>query len=178
MTARPLPVTIDVLKLVDRGQELAGSLALRRMPRLCEALVDDAGEAHLVLVFERDQARRATVTGSVRASVALACQRCLQPMPLTLEARVALAVCLSEEEAAALPDDYDPLLLEETPQRLAELVEDELILALPALARHEDTPDCEPVSVTIGASAVEQGGEGRRPNPFAVLDVLKKRDEN
>lgn len=178
MTGRPLPVTIDVLKLVDRGQELVGSLSLRQMPRLCESLVESEGDVAVELGFGRDEGRRAVITGRLRADVHLICQRCLQPMSLMLDATVALGVCSTEEEISTLPEAYDPLLLGDSPQRLAELVEDELILALPTLARHQNAPGCAPVSVSVGVSAVEQVEESRQPNPFAVLGVLKNRDDS
>ncbi len=179
MTVRPLPVTIDVLKLVDRGQELSGTLPLRQMTRLLENLVDDQGDVSVVLIFGRDQGRRRVVTGRIQATVQLTCQRCLRAMPYHIDAEVALGVCRSEDEVAVLSEAYDPLLLTESPQRLSELVEDELILALPTLARHESAPDCRPVSVTFGeAASLPDDSAPEKPNPFAVLDVLKKRDDS
>jgi methionyl-tRNA formyltransferase len=72
-------------------------------------------------------------------------------------------------EAEALPDAYDPLLLETPLIRPRDLIEDELILAVPAVPRHAEG-SCAP-------PAFEAGGEDalvERPNPFAALAALKR----
>ena len=51
---------------------------------------------------------------------------------------------------------------------LQELVEDELILALPIIARHENDSECRPYT------AEEPGGDGYQPDkPLAALASLK-----
>ena len=69
-----------------------------------------------------------------------------------------------EEDVLALSRSVD----------LLELVEDELILALPIVPRHETCP--EPLVVSKEASAhIKEEGPGERDHPFAVLAQLKKR---
>ncbi|KPJ94933.1 MAG: hypothetical protein AMJ53_04110, partial [Gammaproteobacteria bacterium SG8_11] len=98
-----------------------------------------------------------------------------------------LGVVASLAEARNLPENYEPLVADHGPLSLAELVEDEILLALPAIAMH-----AEPCSMSGAKNAtVEQRkaadsmynpptadfivtDEGK-PNPFAVLADLKEK---
>jgi uncharacterized protein len=74
----------------------------------------------------------------------LCCQRCLGVFPLAVEQPVNLALVESPDQARDLPTEYDPLLLPFGDRiDLGELVSEELILALPVVARHADEAWCE-----------------------------------
>jgi uncharacterized protein len=88
----------------------------------------------------------------------LTCQRCLQPVRHELAARVELMALVDESALSQLPGDVEPLLTGGQPVRLADLVEDEALLALPIVASH---PGCLPPS--HDKSRDEDG------HPFAVL---------
>ena len=68
----------------------------------------------------------------------------------------------SEADVLVISRDFDAL----------SLVEDELILALPLVPRHDNCPQSLPDSAVD--AAFEQASE--RPNPFAALAALKKGD--
>jgi uncharacterized protein len=75
-----------------------------------------------------------------------------------------------EAAEAGLPPDYEPLLLPEDGMlRPAELVEDELILAVPVVAI---SPGSEALERDWPATADEMA----EASPFAALGALKKRD--
>jgi len=57
--------------------------------------------------------------------------------------------------------------------RVATLVEDELLLSLPVVARHDDESPCRPTSQRFGP---DDEAVAERDNPFAVLERLKKDD--
>ena len=81
-----------------------------------------------------------------------------------------LGLIREEADEAGLPEGYEPLLLsEDGALRPAELVEDELILAVPV------------VPVKPGTEAMERDWpvreeEQRQASPFAALARLKKQD--
>jgi uncharacterized protein len=105
------------------------------------------------------------------APVQLRCERCLQGVPCTVHARRRIRFVKDEQTAAqldALDDEEDVLAL---PERLdlRELIEEELILALPLAPRHED---CHlPAAAAEGQPASQ---ERATPHPFAALAALKK----
>ncbi len=109
---------------------------------------------------------------ALEVDVTVTCQRCLEPMPQHLSSENTLAVVWTDEQAAHLPRHLDPLILEDEPCRLWDLVEDELILALPAFSYH-DTEACnDSMSGYTDPSPKEAAGE-EKPNPFEVLAQLK-----
>lgn len=160
-----LPATVDAIRLADTGTRLAGEIPLKAMPRLRDQCLDDRGEASVDLFFERsaDRALR-RIRGHISAKVRVACQRCLEPMTLTLEAEPSLLVVKAEEHPELLAEDAE-LLVAGKPVSLNELVEDELLLAMPMIPMHE-LSECP-------ASASLQAQQRSRASPFAVLDKLK-----
>lgn len=170
MSYGPLPKRVDPRKLAEREAELQGSLELKSMPELCTLLVDDEGSVDVELRFALDEQKLRTLTGGAKATVRQQCQRCLEPVEVELEANFSLAVVLNEEQAKNLPRYYDPLLLEEDVD-IAALVQEELILSLPAVAYHQN---CD-VKLSYGESDVTAGEQEDKPNPFSVLASLKQK---
>lgn len=144
MRTPSLPNKIDPWRLVAEGGRLAGSLALTALPRLAAALHRVDGMASVALTAGVDRRGVHFIQGVVRTTeVELVCQRCLGVLRLPLEATVSLGLARDEAEADRLPEDYEPLLVAGGGIGVADLVEDELLLALPQIPRHEDGRDCE-----------------------------------
>ena len=170
MSYGPLPKRVDPRKLAEREAEITGQIELQSMPELSTFLVDSVGSANVELRFALDEQRLRTVTGNARAKIRQVCQRCLEPVSIDIEAEFNLAVVLNEEQAKNLPRSYDPLLVEGD-LSLASLVEEELILSLPAVPYHRD---CS-VQTSFGeVDLVDEAGQDEKPNPFSVLATLKK----
>jgi uncharacterized protein len=139
------------------------------MPRLRDVLCETDADAEFRLAFRRDGGR-AVVTGEVRARLALPCQRCLGPLVHQVDAPVSLALVSGMDEARELPERYDPLLITEPLLRLADLIEDELLLDLPQIPMHAPE-ECGARQADTGA-----GRAPERENPFAVLAALRRND--
>jgi len=187
-----LPDLLDPRKAVAQGAAFEGTIEVERLPRLCELLWrTEAGSAKAQfepttaafrLEFGRDDDRRPVVTGRIQSLLPLRCQRCGQGFNLRVDAEVNLALAAGIDEANALPDGYDPLLVEDRLMRPSELIEDELILAIPAIPRHPDD-ECEPPTV---ASPTVRADESVAPNPergpsqhpFASLAALRARRDD
>ncbi len=170
MSYGPFPKRVDPRKLAERETELKGQIELQSMPELCSLLVDSDGYADVELRFALDEQKLRTVTGHARAEVRQECQRCLEPVSVELEAEFNLAVVLNEEQAKNLPRYYDPLLIEDDVV-LASLVEEELILSLPAVAYHED---CSIQTAFGEVDVPDEVEQVKHDNPFSVLANLKK----
>ena len=157
-----LPDVIDPLALAQKRRRLRGEIPLQQMDRLAESLFSMQGNARLELQFDKS-GRQASITGYVEAMLTLQCQCCLGEMTLPVKSKVNLGVVTSVDEALRLPESMEPLLLDaESEVALADIVQDELLLAIPAIPRHANcqlsgVPDSKP----------------EKPHPFAGLADLK-----
>lgn len=130
-----------------------------------------------------------TATGSMRpdgaageqvwlaltAEVALpqTCQRCLGPVEVPVSFEREFRFVASEEVAAAEDEESEEdVLVLSRDFNLLELVEDELLMALPVVPKHDVCPGTVKLQVA-DPDFVEESQE--KPNPFAVLEQLKKR---
>ncbi len=165
-----LPTLIDPLALAERGVRLSGALTPEALERLGPLLASTRGSIAVDLEFGIDAGGHRVLTGNVVAELRLECQRCLAPMDLRVEHEVRLALVGSLDEAARLSADYEPLLCGEEPRKLADLVEDELLLALPQVPRHAEEACANSVGLDSGAAV----DEDQAASPFAVLARLKR----
>lgn len=166
-----LPVSVDAIKFADQDVEIKGVLAVGEFKRLVELLLDSSGEASIDLRFFRDEMSKRVIQGTVSVTVKLECQRCLDEVDVEIRSDINLALVFSDEEAKALPKEYDPLIVVPDEEiSLVDLVEEELLLNLPDFAYHEND-DC-------GISYKKQSDdlvadEVKKENPFSVLNGLK-----
>jgi len=168
-----LPLSLDLLQSARRDVSLTGRLAVEKLTRLKPSLATDEGEVAVALRIYLDaDHRRVLVAGTMEAKLQLVCQRCMKPMSFSVQARPQLAWVKSEDEALELPEQYEPLLAPEGRVELAELVSDELLLALPLVPRHEDGAGC---GKTAKAAKPERATPAEdRKKPFAALASLKR----
>ena len=175
MLSEPLPSTLDVRKAATRGVDVKGTLKPLDLQRFRGLLADDSGAIEAVLSFSRDEENRYLVAVSVVVEVQVICQRCLEPMALLVAGENTLAIVWTDEEAAHLPRHLEPLIVNEEAYSLWDVVEDELILAMPPFSYH-DLADCKQIEAGLSPPPDEEVG-GNRPNPFDVLAQLKPGSE-
>ncbi len=172
------PRHLDIKAFAQASAQLQGQAPLTDWPRLLkEQLADSQAES---AVRWRLQGRMLAVTGgapqvslTMRAEVDLTrqCQRCLTPVVEPLSAERNFLFVADEATAEALDEDSeDDVLVISRDFDALSLVEDELILALPLVPRHEVCPD------TLPQAAIDKDFDAAadRPNPFAALAALKK----
>jgi len=171
------PLRLDVAAFAKDAGQLEGHWPLNDLLRLQDAAHPDAlpGDADKVAWQARGEWRRASggegqpwlhVTGS--AQMALVCQRCLGQVIEPLNVARSFLFVPGEDAAAQLDaDSEDDVLALTRALDLRELIEDELLLALPLVPRHATCPEPLPL-----AQAPELADD--RPNPFAVLANLKR----
>jgi uncharacterized protein len=106
--------------------------------------------------------------------VRLICQRCLQAFGWPVASEFKLAFVADEAAEAGLPPDYDAVLLGYERPSLRDMVEDELLLALPLVPMHPSKEDCGPLGQSAASEECLVSAEDVR-QPFAVLkDLLSK----
>lgn len=168
-----LPESVDAWRMVSARRSFQGVLPIAGLPRLGEALAGTEGTAHYELDFGRDEFGTAYLAVRVQAPLTLTCQRTLEPFVLPVTVDSQLGLIRSEREESALPPGFEPLLVADDGKlSLADVIEDELLLALPLVPVN---PDSQLPEEVVGPAPEEISGEGRSDNPFAVLRELKKR---
>jgi len=167
-----LPDHLDPWRFADLAKRVTGSFALRDLSRLCDALADSQGDVSFDVEFIRDGQHRACLSGTVEALLILECQRCLETMCMPVKSRVYLAFVEGLDEAELLPDEIDPQLVENGRIVFKDLIEDELLLALPQVPMHPPH-ECAPVSDKL----VDDEQLVVQESPFAVLSELKRHDK-
>lgn len=180
MKSRPVdPRRLDVEAFAKDAGTLEGDWPLPSLDRLADAAHAEARPDELARVRWQARGERREVRGGLPQTwlhvqadtrLALVCQRCLGPVEAGIAAERSFLFVAGEEAAAQLDaDSEDDVLALTRALDLRELVEDELLLALPLVPRHERCP--EPLPAAAG-ELPEEGAE--RANPFAVLAALKR----
>ncbi len=148
-------------------------LKLDTMARLTGLLADNCGDVDVDLQFDIDAQGISYMRGRLSAQVRLVCQRCMEPVAVSLETDIAVGFAASEERALTMPESYEAHVLAEETVVLSELIEDELILAIPIVAVHPQQ-SCQPwfEKQQEELSGIEEVTE--KKNPFAVLASLKR----
>lgn len=163
-----LPKIVDPRKLVATASQFKRNIRPSDMPRIAEASLA-VGEVSVDLLFDRDEQGRPELTGSLHASLSLECQRCLEPVTLEVDSDVHLAIVWDEAQAKALPKSIDPWIVDSEEEDLAAIIEEEIFLQLPVVARHEH--DClSPELLSVGE---QEDTQDEKQNPFSVLAKMK-----
>ncbi|MGR9115231.1 MAG: YceD family protein [Gammaproteobacteria bacterium] len=165
-----LPEFIDPLNFADKGRELIGRIDLSSLDRLAEMLADDSGSVAVNLAFGRE-GRLATIEGRITVTLTVLCQNCLQAMDWPVNGKIKLGIVTSMDEADRLPEDCEPLLVGNKKIPLKDIIEDELLLALPAFPKHSEP--CYQSMPAFGEQASFEKEQSDLNNPFSILAKLK-----
>ncbi|MEX2150769.1 MAG: YceD family protein [Steroidobacteraceae bacterium] len=159
---------LDAVVQAAQGAVVEREFPLADFVRLRDRLAEPGGVAYARLVLRTVDAVPAGAL-DVRAGVTLVCQRCLQPMPHELRAESRLAFVMQESDR--VPAGHDAIPGDPKRVDLEALVEDELLLALPAIARHPAGAQCR---LPGAAAPAEPAAAPELRRPFAGLkDLLK-----
>ncbi|MGZ4960181.1 MAG: YceD family protein [Methylomonas sp.] len=169
-----LPDLIDPLMLAERRSVLAGALKIAALERLSDLVAQSDGYIEIELVFAKE-GKRPIVSGSIKATLELQCQSCLQALSWPIDIAFKLGIVSSIEEADRLEIDCEPLLFNGEKISLNALIEDEILLALPDYPKHGY--DCITRRSSQNSDYDKQDNQTKADNPFSVLAKLKKTGE-
>jgi uncharacterized protein len=170
------PYRLDVATFAKEAAQLEGRWPLVQFDRLNEAAAaesrgTDAGEVTWTARGElralRGGETQVWLLLGASTCIPLECQRCLRPVDVSIEFERGFMFVHGEDAAAQLDAQIEDDVLQITRALdLRELIEDELLLALPLVPRHEVCP--EPLKFKD-----EEVADEEVPNPFAALAQLK-----
>jgi uncharacterized protein len=180
------PARFDARAFAEAGGVLDEEVSISRLPRFQDEQhpeIDSSLAPSFVHWLARGELRAATSGGAsavwlhlqAQARLSLTCQRCLGPVETSVDVDRWFRFVEDEAVAAAQDEDSDEDLLALEPRPdLLEVLEDELLMALPLVPMHEVCPT--PVVMRAGDPEADFAEEAvpDRKNPFSALAKLKK----
>jgi uncharacterized protein len=155
---------VDADACARAGSVIERHFSAGDLPRLSEA---GGRDATLDVRFSFSQLDgHPAVDGALRGTIALTCQRCMQPVTVALDEHFQVVVV--REERSDEPAGYEPVIADPARLDLRWLAEDQALLALPLVPAHEGD-ECNEVP----AQAV---GDEIRQKPFQNLRALLRDD--
>jgi len=174
------PLRLDVAALAAEAAELSGEWPALDLSRLFESQSPPQDTLPAAITWRlRGESRPVAGTEgelwlqlAARTRVWLTCQRCLQPFEQAVNVDTSVRFVRDEAQAETLDAELEEDVLA-LPRWLdaRTLVEDELLLALPLVPRHDRCPS--PLPLHDADQPAEPAPSSGRPNPFAVLQALK-----
>lgn len=173
-----VPPKVDLVRLAQDGASIRGAARIGGFKRLLADLPaqsagrDDGGVVWYEVSGSTPTGRRGRIELKVQTVVTLVCQRCLHDMAFAVDELAEFELFASERAllSAQSDEELDPLapepMLAQEPIDLAGLIEDQLILAIPYVPKHED---CQPAATAAG----EVEPEPERESPFKALEGFK-----
>ena len=176
------PAKLDVAAFARDGASLSGELPAAALLRLADAAAPEAPASAWPAVTWQVTGERRELRGGeaqtwlhleAQATVRLTCQRCLQPVDELIALSHSFRFVKDEAEALSVdPESEEDLLALTRSLDVIELLEDELLLSLPLVPRHEQCP--QPLVAPVDPALQEQELAEERPHPFAALAALRK----
>ena len=163
-----LPDRVDCVRLAEEAAVLERVFPLADLPRLQDQLAEPGGSVSARYAFELVDGSRAGATISVEAAPHLVCQRCLVgfAFPVSASSEIEFA---GSESAAAADSPREVYVMTNGLVSLRELAEEELLLALPAIAA------CTTPATCGRAPALDADTADAPRRPFAGLQELLKK---
>jgi uncharacterized protein len=193
---------LDIYEFAQSGRQAAGALRIAQLPRMLNEVPADAPERDTVFTWQGEGSTQPELQDdgtdapqpylrlAVHGSAWLMCQRCLSPYSQHLDVDATYRIVDTEEEADEFPldDDEVDVIVGSRQFDLVDLIEEELLLSLPLVPKHDVCPEVHESLKSSGVEGAEdetdeglQGGEpgasegeSAKPNPFAVLEKLKQ----
>ena len=154
-------LVIDSISFAKKSESLQGKIAVASFERLRESLAPSQGEIEFYLQGTLDSRHRPSLKLAITGKVQLTCQRCLADLPYKLELVSRIVLVVNETDLPDL-DEEDPdvdVVVASGKMNIQNLLEDEIILALPLAPKHDF--DC--VEIKNDDDATDSG------LPFASL---------
>lgn len=169
---------VDTFELTRLGLKVSGQTPLSSFERLIEDLPDqDDSLVEWSVQGEKDSFGQFFVRLVVKAAPELECQRCLSsvkwPVNTSNRLHVVNTEAALESDSAQDEGQSDDLVERIVGSRRLDvlaLIEDEIILSLPYVPKHDVCPSTPEHLAHQGEPEVDEV----RPSPFAVLGQLKK----
>ena len=168
-----IPVRLDPARSAQKQLRFDGVIPQHVLPRL-EDMVVPEGRVEVTLACDRDEQNLVTLKASICTQLSLTCQRCNESFIKNIAIDVTYSPVRDDEAAEQLTSGYEPVMLSDADDvNLHQLIEDEILLAVPFAPMHEEGACRQASHMSWG----EIDDAEEEPNPFAVLNKLKNSEE-
>ncbi len=131
-----LPQYIDLIEYVEQQRSIDAVVSSESLERLSELLEQPTKQIVVKLEFGKDAQQRRVVSCYIEAILHVQCQRCGQMMSLPLTVNSKLCMVKNDGQAKQLPVNYEPLMASDVQIVPLNIIEEELLLAIPMVPRH------------------------------------------
>lgn len=190
MSSIVVPGLLAVRKSVNAEAVFSGRIKAENLPRIHTAVSSLCDSFEVVLAFMKSETNKACVEVKVKGLIGLECQRCLQPVDFFVDTDSTLVFVPHDEEAKSILKNAEPWVVSDDQLNVHDMVEEEILLALPIIAMHEQCEmysDCENRNVVMQGQqsdadcslqnsekdSVQLDQDSKRDGPFRVLENLK-----
>jgi uncharacterized protein len=195
------PHDLDLFEFARSGRQAAGTVRVSQLPRMLNEVPAEAPDRDSAFTWQAEGTTQPELQDdgtegpqpylrlAIHGSAWVECQRCLTPYTQAFNVDAIYRIVNTEAEAEEFPLDEDEVdvIVGSSHFDLIDLIEEELLLSLPLVPKHEVCPAVHESLVSGVAgdegegdeAAADEAGEGAepdRPNPFAALEALKKGD--
>ncbi|WP_206999622.1 DUF177 domain-containing protein [Trinickia mobilis] len=190
------PRDFDVFEFARSGRQAAGAVRVSQLPRMLNEVPEEVPDRDTAFTWQAEgstqpelqddgtEGQQPYLRIAVHGSAWLECQRCLAPYEQAFDIDATYRLVATEEEADEFPldDDEVEVIVGSRQFDLVDLIEEELLLALPLVPKHDVCPQVHESLVSgVGGAEDDEGGEDQgeadgesgKPNPFAALEALK-----
>jgi uncharacterized protein len=158
---------IDAFEFGRSNGHRDGTTPVAQMTRLVKDCADDSGDIAWSVDGSQTSHDYPALTVAVSGSVQLVCQRCLNPFAYELDSSTMLVLGKDDEEAdqieEMLDDESIDVIVGNRSCDIRDLIEDEALLALPQVPKHDVCPDTKLLDAL----------NADKPSPFAGLKDIK-----
>jgi len=158
---------IQPRKLANKNGELRYNWKVENFKRLDGLLFSNNGDINIHLRGKYDDRQRCLIDAHITANVQLECQTSFEAIDYQIDKAITYCTVISEDQIDDLEDEYEALLLDEGHVDIQQVIEDELILALPIIANKAS----DEVRVEMSYGELPPEDENKK-NPFTVLKGL------
>jgi len=193
------PRELELFEFTRSARRAAGVVRVSQLPRMLNEVPVDAPDRDTAFTWQAEGAAQPELQDdgtegtqpylrlAIHGAAWFVCQRCLAPYDQAFNVDATYRIVNTEAEAEEFPldDDEVEVIVGSRQFDLVDLIEEELLLSLPLVPKHDVCPEVHEslVSGVSGAEGVgeeaaqddaEADGESARPNPFAALEALKR----
>ncbi|TQV77440.1 hypothetical protein FLL45_05715 [Aliikangiella marina] len=165
--------SIQPFKLANKEGELSFKWPVSEFKRLSEMLLSETGEVNVKLEGLYDHRKRCLIVAKISAQLTLECQTSFEPIDYQVDHETTYCAVVAESQFAEVEEEYEPVLVEEGYLDIKQVIEDELILAVPLVANKPLNEIEQKMSFGELDEAKIAAAE-KADNPFSVLENLKK----
>ncbi len=166
---KTLQIEVDPSLCASQERNITGELPYDELQQIQADIDPSSSSIRADLTFSK-VGKFVVLTGRISADLVLQCAACLELTDFPVNIDVKLAIINDEARASLIPDDCEPYLYEGERLLISDVVEAEVVLVLPSIARHEVCP----VELPKSSASKDYGLETeKKKNPFEVLEKLK-----